>query len=131
MKRAKGEQGEVAPHDENRPRADCPNQQLILTKLAKGRPLDKLQHSRMDSDVLAQPQAGGSLPPLRPVAVLAQAGGAPQDDHDVEASLQPAREIEEHEVEMYREQDVSLPTDSLQSSVSTRWWWLNLKPFGP
>ncbi|TKA52148.1 hypothetical protein B0A53_04992 [Rhodotorula sp. CCFEE 5036] len=63
----------------------------------------------MDSDVLAQPQAGGSLPPLRPVAVLAQAGGAPQDDHDVEASLQPAREIEEHEVEMYREQDRYLP----------------------
>jgi hypothetical protein len=71
----------------------------------------------MDSDVLAQPQAGGSLPPLRPVAVLAQAGGAPQDDHDVEASLQPAREIEEHEVEMYREQDVGLCPVALEPAV--------------
>lgn len=70
----------------------------------------------MDSDVLTQPQAGGSRPPLRPVAVLAQAGGAPQDDN-VEASLQPAREIEEHEVEMYREQDVSLCPVALHTVV--------------
>lgn len=51
----------------------------------------------------ADAQASGALPPLRPAA-HAKAGGAPHDD--VEANLAPAREIEEHEVEMYREQDV-------------------------
>ncbi|BGP55993.1 hypothetical protein JCM8202_005135 [Rhodotorula sphaerocarpa] len=50
------------------------------------------------------PPAGG-LPPLRPAAI-AQAGGAPHDDS---AALTPAKEIEEHEVEMYREQDRYLP----------------------
>ncbi|POY75637.1 hypothetical protein BMF94_1259 [Rhodotorula taiwanensis] len=54
----------------------------------------------------ADAQASGALPPLRPAA-HAQAGGAPHDD--VEANLAPAREIEEHEVEMYREQDRYLP----------------------
>ncbi|GAA5987700.1 hypothetical protein JCM10908_007175 [Rhodotorula pacifica] len=64
----------------------------------------------MDSDVQAQSQANnGPLPPLRPVAPIAQAGGAPHDADNVEANLQPAKEIEEHEVEMYREQDRYLP----------------------
>lgn len=48
----------------------------------------------------------GSLPPLRPAALDAEAGGEGQQA-EAEGTVAAPRKIEEHEVETYKEQDVS------------------------